>query len=44
MKALFIVTGSDKATWMSEVTHPFWHLFERGVEVDFFTPEGGRVI
>ncbi len=44
MKALFIITGSDKATWMSEVTHTFWHLFERGVEIDFFTPEGGKVI
>jgi putative intracellular protease/amidase len=41
---MFIVTGSDKATWMSEVTHPFWHLAERGVEIDFFTPEGGKVI
>jgi putative intracellular protease/amidase len=44
MKVLFIVTGSDKYTWMSEVTHPFWHLTEHGVEVDFFTPEGGAVL
>jgi putative intracellular protease/amidase len=44
MKALFIITGSDKYTWMSEVTHPFWHLIEHGVEVDFVTPMGGPVL
>lgn len=44
MRALFLVTGSDKYTWMSEVTHPFWHLSERGVEIDFFTPEGGKIV
>ena len=26
MKVLFIVTSSDKGTWLSEVTHPYWHL------------------
>ena len=44
MKVMFIITGSDKYTWMSEVTHPYWHLIERGVEVDFFTPNGGPVL
>lgn len=44
MRALFIVTGSDKYTWMSEVSHPFWHLAERGIDIDFFTPEGGQVL
>jgi hypothetical protein len=26
MKVLFIITSSDKGTWLSEVTHPYWHL------------------
>lgn len=42
MKVLFIITGSDKQAWLSEITHPFWHLMERGIEVDFATLEGGR--
>ncbi len=44
MKALFIVTGNVNYTWMSEVTHPYWHLIERGVEVDFATPNGGKAL
>ncbi len=44
MKVLFIITGSDKGTLLSEVTHPYWHLIERGVEIDFSTPEGGKVV
>jgi putative intracellular protease/amidase len=44
MKALFIITSSDKGAWLSEVTHPYWHLTERGVEVDFASPEGGKVV
>jgi putative intracellular protease/amidase len=43
MRVLFVITGSDKGTWLSEVTHPFWHLSERGVEVDFVSPRGGKV-
>ncbi len=43
-KALFIVTGSEKGTWLSEVTHPYWHLVERGVEVDIFTPDGNGIV
>lgn len=43
MKVLFIITSSDKGTWLSEVTHPYWHLTERGVEVDFVSPAGGKV-
>ena len=43
MRALFIITSSDKYFWMSEVTHPYWHLSERGVEVDFASPDGGEV-
>jgi putative intracellular protease/amidase len=43
MKTLFLVTGSENYAWMSEVTHPFWHLFERGVEIDFATPKGSNI-
>jgi putative intracellular protease/amidase len=44
MRALFIISGSDTAFWLSEVTHPYWHLTERGVEVDFASPNGGKVV
>jgi putative intracellular protease/amidase len=44
MRALFIISGSDTAFWLSEVTHPYWHLTERGVEVDFASPAGGKVV
>ena len=43
MKVLFVITSSDLAVWLSEVTHPYWHLSERGVEVDFASPKGGKV-
>jgi hypothetical protein len=29
---------------LSEVTHPYWHLTERGVEVDFASPSGRKVV
>jgi putative intracellular protease/amidase len=41
MKVLFIVTN-EKYIWFSEVTHPYWHLTERGAHVDFASPKGGR--
>jgi putative intracellular protease/amidase len=44
MKVLFIISSSDTAFWLSEVTHPYWHLTERGVEVDFASPSGGKVV
>jgi putative intracellular protease/amidase len=44
MKVLFVISNSDTAFWLSEVTHPYWHLTERGVEVTFASPEGGKVI
>ena len=44
MRVLFIISGSDTAFWLSEVTHPYWHLTERGVAVDFASPEGGKVV
>jgi putative intracellular protease/amidase len=43
MKVLFIITSSEQGTWLSEVTHPYWHLAERGVEIDFASPAGGKV-
>jgi putative intracellular protease/amidase len=44
MKVLFIISSSDTAFWLSEVTHPYWHLTEREVEVDFASPNGGKVV
>jgi putative intracellular protease/amidase len=44
MKAVFIITSSDTGLWLSEATHPYWHLAERGVEVDFASPKGGKVV
>src|ERR1700683_1060546 len=44
MRVLFIISSSDTAFWLSEVTHPFWHLTERGVEIDFASPSGGKVV
>jgi putative intracellular protease/amidase len=44
MKVLFVISSSETAFWLSEVTHPYWHLTERGVEVDFASPQGGKVV
>ncbi len=44
MKVLFIISNSETAFWLSEVTHPYWHLTEREVEVDFASPKGGKVV
>ena len=44
MKVLFIISGDQTAFWLSEVTHPYWHLTERGVQVDFASPKGGKVV
>jgi putative intracellular protease/amidase len=44
MRTLFIISNSETAFWLSEVTHPYWHLIERGVEVDFASPQGGKVV
>src|SRR5271163_988685 len=44
MKVLFIISNSETAFWLSEVTHPYWHLTERGVAVDFASPKGGKVV
>ena len=44
MKVLFIITSSQKGAWLSEITHPYWHLTERGVAVDFSSPNGGPIV
>jgi putative intracellular protease/amidase len=44
MKVLFIISNSETAFWLSEVTHPYWHLTERGVAIDFASPVGGKVV
>jgi putative intracellular protease/amidase len=44
MRVLFIISGSETAFWLSEVTHPYWHLTERGVDIDFASPAGGKVV
>jgi putative intracellular protease/amidase len=44
MRVLFIISSSATAFWLSEVTHPYWHLTERGVEIDFASPAGGKVV
>ena len=44
MKVLFILSGSETAFWLSELTHPYWHLIERAVEIDLASPQGGKVV
>jgi putative intracellular protease/amidase len=44
MKVLFVISNSETAFWLSEVTHPFWHLTERGIDVDFASPQGDKVV
>ena len=44
MKVLFIISSSETSFWLSEVTHPYWHLIERGIEVQFASPAGGKVV
>jgi putative intracellular protease/amidase len=44
MRVLFIISNSETAFWLSEVTHPYWHLTERGVAVEFASPSGGKVV
>src|SRR5271167_2410819 len=44
MKVLFVLSSSETAFWLSELTHPYWHLAERGVKIDFASPKGGKVV
>jgi len=44
MKVLFIITSHETGAWLSEITHPYWALAERGIEIDFSSPDGGPVV
>jgi hypothetical protein len=44
MRVLFIISSSETAFWLSEVTHPYWLLAERGVAINFASPAGGKVV
>jgi putative intracellular protease/amidase len=44
MRVLFIISSSETAFWLSEVTHPYWLLTERGVAINFASPAGGKVV
>jgi putative intracellular protease/amidase len=44
VKALFVITSNETGAWLSEITHPYWHLTERGIEVDFASPDGGKIV
>ncbi|WP_397448227.1 type 1 glutamine amidotransferase domain-containing protein [Pseudomonas sp. NA-150] len=43
MKILCIVSSSSLGFWLAELTHPYWHFSERGHEVDFASPAGGKL-
>lgn len=43
MKALFIATSVEQGLWLAELTHPYWHLSERHVEIDIASPKGGKL-
>ncbi|PRY04472.1 type 1 glutamine amidotransferase domain-containing protein [Paraburkholderia sp. BL25I1N1] len=43
MNILFVVSSADIGFWLAELTHPYWHLAERGHKVDFASPAGGKV-
>ena len=44
MKVLFVISSDKTAFWLSEVSHPYWHFTERGVEIDFASPQGGKIV
>jgi putative intracellular protease/amidase len=44
VKVLFVITSHETGAWLSEITHPYWALAERGIEVDFASPKGGRIV
>jgi len=41
MKVLFIITNDKIGYWLSELTHPYALLSERGIEIDIASPKGG---
>ena len=42
MKILFLLSSAEIGFWLAECTHPYWHLVERGHEVHFASPLGGK--
>jgi putative intracellular protease/amidase len=44
MRVLFVITSHETGAWLSEITHPYWALAERGIEVDFASPGGGKIV
>jgi putative intracellular protease/amidase len=44
MRVLFVITSHETGAWLSEITHPYWALTERGIEVDFASPAGGKIV
>jgi putative intracellular protease/amidase len=44
MKILFVITSSPMGAWLAVVTRPYWHLSERGSEIDFASPKGGKIV
>ena len=42
MKILAIVSSAEMGFWLAELTHPYWHLTERGHEVTIASPRGGK--
>ncbi|MGF7036856.1 type 1 glutamine amidotransferase domain-containing protein [Mucilaginibacter sp. OV119] len=42
MKILFIASSAKNGFWLAELTHPYWHLSERGHEIDVASPQGGK--
>ena len=43
MKVLFIATSAENGLWLAELTHPYWNLSERDVEIDIASPAGGKL-
>jgi len=43
-KILFVITSAPLGTWLPEVTRPYWHITERGGEVTFASPAGGKIV
>jgi putative intracellular protease/amidase len=44
VKVLFIITSHETGAWLSEITHPYWALAERDIDVDFASPLGGKIV
>lgn len=43
MKILTVLSSASIGFWLAELTHPYWHLSERGHQIDIASPLGGKV-